>query len=122
MRHVDDAHDTKGDGEAQGRDQQHRAEAGAVKNALADTPQTQLEIDGGDGGFGGVAHCRRRVGDHQQDSAGLLGAFGAQHGHRIELGLFALAGGAGGEQGGGAGQGDGRVRRGVGFVRQCGVE
>ena len=41
MRHVDDAHDAEGDGEADRRQQQHRAERDAVPDVLAGGPQRQ---------------------------------------------------------------------------------
>ena len=39
MRHVDDAHDAEGDGEADGGEQQHRAEREAVPDVLAGLPE-----------------------------------------------------------------------------------
>ena len=48
MRHVDDAHDAEGDGKADRREQQHRAERDAVPDVLAGRPDRQRAVDAGD--------------------------------------------------------------------------
>ena len=45
MRHVDDAHDAEGDGKADRRQQQHRAERDAVPDVLAGRPNGQRAVD-----------------------------------------------------------------------------
>ena len=45
MRHVDDAHDAEGDGEADRGEQQHRAERDAVPDVLAGVPERQRAVD-----------------------------------------------------------------------------
>ena len=55
MRHVDDAHDAEGDGEADGGQQQHRAERDAVPDVLRRPPRAQRRVDRGDRAVGGVA-------------------------------------------------------------------
>ena len=51
MRHVDDAHDAEGDGEADRGEQQHRAQRDAVPDVLPGRPHGQRLVDAGD--------CRR---------------------------------------------------------------
>jgi hypothetical protein len=45
MRHVDDAHDAEGDGEADRGKQQHRAERQAVPDVLHDIPERKAAVD-----------------------------------------------------------------------------
>ena len=45
MRHVDDAHHAEGDGEADGGEQQHRAEREAVPDVLAGVPEREVAVD-----------------------------------------------------------------------------
>ena len=59
VRHVDDAHHAEGDGEPNGREQQHRAERNAVPGVLHRVPDAEAVADGG-GGAGGGFHDRRR--------------------------------------------------------------
>ena len=50
--HVDDAHDAEGDGEADGGEQQHRAERQPVPDVLDVADEAQAVLDGGDRGGG----------------------------------------------------------------------
>ncbi len=56
MRHVDDAHDAEGDGEADRREQQHRAERQAVPDVLRRSPQVPASSSDAR-----RRRCRRRV-------------------------------------------------------------
>ena len=47
VRHVDDAHHAEGDGEADGGQQQHRAEREAVPEVLRHVPGGEAVVDGG---------------------------------------------------------------------------
>ena len=49
VRHVDDAHDAEGDGEPDGRQQQHGAEREAVPEVLHHLPAGEMLVDGRDG-------------------------------------------------------------------------
>ena len=62
VRHVDDAHDAEGDGEADGGEQQHRAQRQAVPEVLHHRPPLQVLVDGGDGVGRRALHVRRQVG------------------------------------------------------------
>ena len=56
MRHVDDAHHAEGDGEADGREQQHRAERDAVPDVLRRRPRRRaLAIDAAPGVAGAAS-------------------------------------------------------------------
>ena len=57
VRHVDDAHDAEGDGEADRREQQHRAEREAVPGVLHGVPDRQACSGSWRGGGGG--RCTR---------------------------------------------------------------
>ena len=54
MGHVDDPHHAEGDGEPDGREQQHRAERQPVPDVLQRLPHRQLGADGTHGGGGGL--------------------------------------------------------------------
>ncbi len=56
MRHVDDAHHAEGDGEADGREQQHRTERQAVPEVLNGAHKCEIALDGLDRGGSGGAH------------------------------------------------------------------
>lgn len=115
MGHVDDAHDTEGDGEADGGQQQHRAERDAAPDILAGGPDRKRALDRAGGGRGRVAQLLRRVGGH-----------GAQQGERVLV--AALADGVGGgdpfglasvglhQDDGGAGGGEGGLDGGACFL------
>src|SRR6202522_3608215 len=59
MRHVDDAHDAEGNGEADGGEQQHRAERKTVPGVLHRLPQCQAILDGTDCRRGAFHHWGR---------------------------------------------------------------
>ncbi len=61
MRHVDDAHDAEGDGEANGRQQQHRAEREPVPEVLRAGPEREIVLDLGGGRARGGEHVGRQV-------------------------------------------------------------
>ena len=74
MRHVDDAHDAEGDGEADRREQQHRSQRDAVPDVLAGIPQRQRRVD--------VADRRRR---RVLDRALRIGLHRGEQGERVAI-------------------------------------
>ena len=61
MGHVDDAHDAEGDGEANGGQQQHRAERQTVPGVLHAGPDRERTLDRGDGAGRGLGNARRLI-------------------------------------------------------------
>ncbi len=61
MGHVDDPHDAEGDGQADGGQQQDRAERQAVPDVLRGTPQFQVLADGFGRGLGSGLHRTLRL-------------------------------------------------------------
>ena len=80
MRHVDDAHHAEGDGEADGGEQQHRAEREAEPDVLRLRPHRLHALDGGDA-------FRRGLGD--------LGLVDGAERHERREGVAAAVGGDG---------------------------
>ena len=69
MRHVDDAHHAEGDGKADRRQQQHRAEREPVPGVLHRAPEREIALDLRAGGSRGLTHRRRQVGRQAVDQA-----------------------------------------------------
>ena len=69
VRHVDDAHHAEGDGEADGGEQQHRAERQAVPEVLRHVPGGEPVVDGGDGLGRGPLHACGLVAGQRRPAA-----------------------------------------------------
>ena len=122
MRHVDDAHHAEGDGKADRREQQHRAERQAVPGVLHDRPYRQPALDRGVA-LAAAARDRRPAGRRRpagQQRERLLVAAGLDGGDGFELV------GVGGirleQQDRRARFGEGQLRGLVGFLRQRAVD
>ncbi|MBA7700191.1 hypothetical protein ES703_108900 [subsurface metagenome] len=86
MRHVDDAHDTEGDGKTNGGEQQHRAERQAVPGVLHHRPHGEVALDRGDRARHRLGHQRRLVGAGAGEQRhGFLVAARLDHSDGVEL-------------------------------------
>lgn len=93
MRHVDDAHDAKGDRQPGGREEQDGAKRNSVINALDRAPELQLAINRTDGGDRGSAERRRFLLQRIEDHAAFHAAVRRNRGDGCELVLCGCLGG-----------------------------
>jgi hypothetical protein len=75
VRHVDDAHQAEGDGQAQRRQQQHAAQRDAVENLAGQFGPANAAVDLAQGGVG--CHAHRHIG-LRITAVGIAGGQGAQ--------------------------------------------
>ncbi len=121
MGHVDDAHHAEGDGEPDGREQQHRAQRDAVPDVLKRPEDREPGLDGGDASSGGSANRLARICiQAAQDAHGVAVAprlNGRDRREPIGLGCAGL-----GEEDSGAGLGHGLLDARILLPRESGIE